>query len=644
MASNSVIINTQYQPFSYQELLAPVAAADAEYKLVEQGLAELAQKTSIWDPIFVDQDTALANTVREYGDSLRGVSDSLSQEGLNSINRNTLNKLRSQYMSTIQPVETAFNRRMKFADEQREHLAKNPTAIFDRLANEMTLEELIANPTATYSSLSGSELTKEVAAQVIPAAQALLRDAGMQELIKGQFGVVAYNHMMQSGFIPDEVIDTIMGVPEANRILTTIRDNVLNSSGVANWGENALRRATDYADQGLWQGVGKLTSQVIENPDTKYIGQDWVNRREHDRRVALANGSGDGPKKPDGDLPLFDTHNDYVIAGDSTSSLTKALSNIRKADSSGNGVSNEDMDVINKSFTDLNGTPTNPVREYERYQNLKAAITRNRGERTTLGMSGRNNFALGVLAAEGFGYEHNLDPYENRNESAYDLEKPEKIYLDKEAAKAGIDVNNLISNKEYKKLKKLGFSEGDSPDKYVQNLETNVKRYTLYDYGLKPGRGGSSGPWGPIINEAAELSYANINKKDNTHLGLFTELDDDYKPTDKKVSHTYYEKHIKDQIAIVGDVPSVGVVVIADGKKYKLNTESISNSWAALENEYRPIINAYLDRGNFVKAQEYMTQLQSEGAIKVLSGWNQEQGLTSSSRKYVTTADMLYGM
>ena len=49
MAGNYIVLNSQFKPFTYQEMLAPLAAYTEEYNAQEAGYSELQNNTSLLD-------------------------------------------------------------------------------------------------------------------------------------------------------------------------------------------------------------------------------------------------------------------------------------------------------------------------------------------------------------------------------------------------------------------------------------------------------------------------------------------------------------------------------------------------------------------------------------------------------------------
>ena len=47
----NIIVNSQFNPFTYQELLAPVQAATTEHKELEAELGALQTQASVWEKL-----------------------------------------------------------------------------------------------------------------------------------------------------------------------------------------------------------------------------------------------------------------------------------------------------------------------------------------------------------------------------------------------------------------------------------------------------------------------------------------------------------------------------------------------------------------------------------------------------------------
>ena len=256
--------NSKFNPYSFERLLQPLAMYTQEYNAVEEGISELATKAELMKQYAQEApDSKAAKMYEDYSKSLKSQADDLAKNGLAAVNRSNLMNLRTQYQSSIAPIETAVVRRRELADEQRKALASNPTIMYNRNFSNMDLSSLIDNPELSYESYSGALLTK----QVSDAVEGL--KSSLSEYGKGK-PIDAYTNTFieKYGYTPDEVLKAINNPedPSASKVLTSIVDSVISSSPIPNWGnDTTLKSAYNYARQGLWNAVGKASVNPMEN-------------------------------------------------------------------------------------------------------------------------------------------------------------------------------------------------------------------------------------------------------------------------------------------------------------------------------------------------------------------------------------------
>ena len=261
-----LVVDSRFKARSFDDLIKPLAMYTQEYNALEQGINELDTKASIWENMANEQtDKNAYKMYKNYADDLRNAADQLASQGLSKMSRPALMNLKSRYSKEIVPIEQAYNTRQKQAEEQQKALLQDPTLMFSRRAATTSLDDYINNPQLAYEAYSGKLLT----AQVATAAQALakqMRDNPRKW--RSILGNSYYETMMQKGFSSQDVLNAIQRSPNANKELTKIMDDVVGSSKIATWKDpEALRRAYEYAGQGLWSGVGETQYQMVQNPD-----------------------------------------------------------------------------------------------------------------------------------------------------------------------------------------------------------------------------------------------------------------------------------------------------------------------------------------------------------------------------------------
>lgn len=274
-----IIINSKFRPFSYQEMLQPVLMATQAHQALEDQYAELDTKTSMWEKL---KDSAIDRDVyqqyKAYSDALKASSDELAQFGLTPSSRRAMLDMRARYSKDITPIEQAWNERDRQMKVQQEMMLKDPTHMYRVNANQVGLREYMrGNYDALTDNYSGALLTQQVSQQ----AQALakeLRNYGRGKPLDSFTNTFLKNH----GFSSGQVLNAINNPNDKNSsmVLNAIVDSVIGASGIGNWNdETTLKRAYDYARQGLWSAVGTSDVSTFENYGARLAAQEEKEKR-----------------------------------------------------------------------------------------------------------------------------------------------------------------------------------------------------------------------------------------------------------------------------------------------------------------------------------------------------------------------------
>lgn len=285
MANYSLVINSQFKPFSYQEMLAPTLMATQAHQALEDQYGELATKASVWEEMANEQTDPYAYKMyKTYANDLEAQAGQLAREGLNAASRRDMLNMKARYSKEITPIEQAYATRQKQAEQQQQALLQDPTLMLSRRASTTSLDDYIKNPQLAYEAYSGKLIT----AQAAQAASALAKE--MQEKPRKWRSILGnsyYESMMQKGFSSKAVLQAIQDKPNAAPQLTKIVEDAINSSGVRNWGDQAtIARAIDYAKQGLWSAVGETQYQTLDNWRAKMAEEEAMKIRAEKRAAA----------------------------------------------------------------------------------------------------------------------------------------------------------------------------------------------------------------------------------------------------------------------------------------------------------------------------------------------------------------------
>lgn len=285
MANYNLVVNSKFQPFSFERYIQPYQIYGAAYKELENQYGELATKASVWEEMANEQTDPYAYKMyKTYANDLEEQAGQLAREGLNAASRRDMLNMRARYSKEITPIEQAYTARQKQVEQQQQALLQDPTLMLSRRASTTSLDDYIRNPHLDYESYSGKLIT----AQAASAASALAKE--MQEKPRKWRSILGnsyYEAMMQKGFSSQAVLQAIQDNPNAAPQLTRIVEDAINSSGVRNWGDQAtIARAIDYAKQGLWSAVGETQYQTLDNWRAKMAAQEAMQIRAEKRAAA----------------------------------------------------------------------------------------------------------------------------------------------------------------------------------------------------------------------------------------------------------------------------------------------------------------------------------------------------------------------
>lgn len=256
MANYTLIANSQFKPFTYQDFLAPALMATQAHQELENQYSELSTKANVWENLANEQtDPNAYKMYKTYADDLNTQAEQLAREGLNVTSRKNMLNMRNRYSKEIVPIEQAYKRREELAAEQRKAALSNPTMFYQRNASTISLDDFIKNPSLDYGkSYSGALLAQQVGQMATNLKTAL---TGKSRL-KGIGLPYQYEQLLQYGYTPQQIQEAITNPQSGNPVLNTIVEQALNASGMKEWASpQQLREAIAYANQGLYNAIGK---------------------------------------------------------------------------------------------------------------------------------------------------------------------------------------------------------------------------------------------------------------------------------------------------------------------------------------------------------------------------------------------------
>lgn len=236
-----ITLNSQFRPFTYDELVKPLQDYGEAYNKVEEQYATLAQQTEAWKNIATQENSPEAYAMyKKYSDELNAVVEDFSK-GMTIQNRSKLSGLKSRYASEITPIATAYtalSNANAFRDEMR---AKDDSIVFN-VDRYTSLDDFLNGQMVDNSFISGRTLQSDIASQVLTNGY-----NKYNELVRAGHSKQAAAKIVSQGDWIDE-----------DSMLSGIYDN----AGITT--EEAAAKIRNYTDNGIAQGMTTLSS-TIEN-------------------------------------------------------------------------------------------------------------------------------------------------------------------------------------------------------------------------------------------------------------------------------------------------------------------------------------------------------------------------------------------
>lgn len=298
MANFSLVANSTFQPFSYQELAAPIIHQQQYLENLNEQYDKLSSQADVLEAMGKndrDKNSGTYERYKSYSDSLREEADNLYRYGLQADSRMRLSDLRRRYSQEIVPIQNAWNKREQEADMQLKARMQNPTIMFTRDANNTSLDHYINNPSGGFGVINGANITAQVAGMAKNLEKQVLRGTSRQGVDS-----LTYDYIKKYG-LDENMINNWQQYPTLRNMV----EGVLKSNGVtaedlagSSNANDIISRSTQHAVQGLWYGIGEDKSQLHTDQAAVMALQDqYAQRRENrafNRQMQLLQAQGGG--------------------------------------------------------------------------------------------------------------------------------------------------------------------------------------------------------------------------------------------------------------------------------------------------------------------------------------------------------------
>ena len=249
MTAGSSLVNTaQFRPFSYNEMLAPLAAYTNEYNTVQSGLSDLGTVADAYKKYIPDSSLA-GQQLNAYNQKLNDIASDMAANGLSAstVNRDALYALKRDYNTNIFGInQAAQNLANLYSLVQKKQASDNSMMI----GKMPTIDDMVSNPNSSPTYVSGNELYAHgVQAGNSASLRRFMQTETGKELMGQYFDIKSKTGYSQQDV--EKFLQNASAFPELKEAMS----NIGNMYNVGNLKKPDQIRAADFIFQGILNGL-----------------------------------------------------------------------------------------------------------------------------------------------------------------------------------------------------------------------------------------------------------------------------------------------------------------------------------------------------------------------------------------------------
>lgn len=294
-----VTSGSHFTPFSYDELVKPIAQYTEAYNTAQQEADTLAMQAGAIGSMLGNKDVRAKEMFNSYMNDIDALANTMQSSGYNIGVARELSALRRRYGTDITKINAAITRKAEEIKSQDEQLKNDKTMMFARNARLASVDDYLDDPYGNNTqSYSGAMLNAQAAALGKNIGRDLIENMDKwAPILGGQY----FERNTFSGFHSNEVqaaIDnTIAGTVSSDprvALLQKAMQSVYDSSGMSQWADKTQKdQAYKYIGQGLYSAIGSYNNDIKQNANflTDY------QKAQLAIKAAKANGGNGGSSK-----------------------------------------------------------------------------------------------------------------------------------------------------------------------------------------------------------------------------------------------------------------------------------------------------------------------------------------------------------
>ena len=231
-----MVVNSRYNPFTYDELVKPLADYNTAYEKQEAALEKLATDAGAVEA-FINEENAPKSwgVYTQFRDQLKNQADELATKGLSAKLRKDILNTGASYRSNVSPIVAAINRRQEAIKEFNNSPAGKSSNYIGQKPSDTSVDDWIGGNTPQIFGVNGNDVSDYVKAEVQAASERnyqLFQRSGYNVTKMGasQEETAALIRALRAGGVFDD--STPQG-KYLNSILNDLRTNVITNAKTA---------------------------------------------------------------------------------------------------------------------------------------------------------------------------------------------------------------------------------------------------------------------------------------------------------------------------------------------------------------------------------------------------------------------------
>lgn len=316
MAYELQVANINYDPTRFLTVAGEVLdRAKNEHRAAEIAYGELAAKADEYEKLANDvrgRDSQAYINYKNYANALRQHTDLLATEGIRPGTFRNIMQAKNDYARIISPIEEAWKARDREAQRQARYLEQHPSAMFERDARDMSIDQWMANPHYVAKSIDRETVANRAKERYTALQNQIMQMVSMGHIDPRKMNANdvrtwtkanapwLYETMEKYGVNPDEVRAFMAGDPNTvPSLLNSVARETLGMFGMANWNtdydhysaeQNRIRRQN--MDNMLLSTItGEAPNAIKDSKFDTYTNDNdariLMNREDNNARILM---------------------------------------------------------------------------------------------------------------------------------------------------------------------------------------------------------------------------------------------------------------------------------------------------------------------------------------------------------------------